>query len=47
VHLEWLAVGRDFAAEMKYRSIAESMQRNYSSAVREHAALLATDGREL
>jgi hypothetical protein len=40
-------VGRDFSVCMKYRNLADPTQRNHSSAVRQHAALLATDGREL
>jgi integrase/recombinase XerC len=37
VNSEWLPVARDFAAWMRYRNLAESTQRIYSSAVRELA----------
>jgi site-specific recombinase XerD len=40
VNNEWAALARDFAAWMKYRNLAESTQRIYSSAVREFAVFV-------
>jgi len=42
---EWAAVARDFRAWMKYRNLAESTQRIYTSAVRELAAFLTAQGK--
>lgn len=43
MHDDWTALQRDFLAWMKYRNMAESTQRIYTSAVRELARFVATD----